>query len=44
WPWTNLNKIDLSWKNLKIDDPSKTFITQLIINILETEWAATENI
>ncbi|CAG8807828.1 15272_t:CDS:1, partial [Gigaspora rosea] len=37
WPWTSINKIDLSWKNLRIDDPSRAFVTQLIFNILETE-------
>ncbi|CAG8791168.1 20144_t:CDS:2, partial [Gigaspora rosea] len=31
----------LSWKNLRTDDPSRAFVTQLISNILETEWAAT---
>ncbi|CAG8472258.1 7095_t:CDS:2 [Gigaspora rosea] len=36
-------QIDLSWKNLRIDDPSRAFVTQLISNILETIWAATEN-
>ncbi|CAG8824742.1 44324_t:CDS:2, partial [Gigaspora margarita] len=33
----------LKLKNLRIDDPLRTFIIQLIANILETEWAATEN-